>query len=174
LRGEGDKGTPWLTACAQNVQNVQNPDPDPSFEHSEHFEQVRERAPGPAASTRGEAEEELAATVRDGDACTTGRVRVGLPEIPEEPLLLRDGRRLWRFRADEIRGTRRSQAAALIDQAHWHGAVLVADARELVVVESWLSNLPPEILCELRLYANGVMAELLNRARARACRRQHQ
>jgi hypothetical protein len=99
----------------------------------------------------------------DGDA--TGQLRFGLPEIPEEPLLLRDGRRLWRFRAGE--DTEREQAAELIQQAHRHGAVLVADGRELVIVERWLSNLPREALVELRRCAAAVITELLSRARVR-------
>jgi hypothetical protein len=105
----------------------------------------------------------------DGDAA--GRALFGLPEMPEEPLLLRDGRRLWRFRAGEIPDTPREQIAELIHQAHWHGAGLVADGRELVVVERWLSNLPREALVELRRCAGGVIAELLSRGRAPLARR---
>jgi hypothetical protein len=163
LRSDGNEGTLGL------AERVQNPDSDPSFEHSEHFEQGTERALGPAASTRGEAQEQPAATVKhDGDAFAAGGLRFGLPEIPEEPLLLRDGRRLWRFRAGEIPDDPpREQAAALIDSAHWRGAVVVADGRELIVVEPWLSRLPRETLCELRRCASEVIAELLNRARAR-------
>jgi hypothetical protein len=167
LCSDGNEGTAGLAECVHNVRNVQKPDPDPSFEHSEHSEQRAESVRGSVAPTRSEAEEELTAIVkRDGDAA--GRVRFGLPEIPEEPLLLRDGRRLWRFRATEIPDDpTRKQAAALIDIAHWHGAVLVADGRELIVVEPWLSKLPREALCELRLCASGAIAELLDRARPR-------
>ena len=38
-------------------------------------------------------EEKRAAIVEYDDAMP----RIGIPEIPEEPVLLRDGRRLWRF-----------------------------------------------------------------------------
>jgi hypothetical protein len=90
--------------------------------------------------------------------------RFGIPEIPDEPVLLRDGRRLWRFpAADDCAADR---AGALIDQAHWCGAVLVADARELLVVERWLSNLPVETLCELRRCASGLISVLQQRSRA--------
>jgi hypothetical protein len=124
---------------------------------------------GSSAETRSEGGEKRAAIVeRDGHVCATGRVRFGLPEIPDEPLLLRDGRRLWRFRTGEIPDTLCGHIAALVDQAHWHGVVLVADGCELVVVEPWLSKLPRETLCELRLCADGVITELLNRARARS------
>jgi hypothetical protein len=162
LRGEGNEGSP-----AASVHNVQNSTVKATFEHLEQIEQP-ENPHNPAAPSAGEAEEEGYATGRhSGDALATRRARFGLPEIPESPLMLRDGRRLWRFRAGEIRDTPRDQTAALVDQAHWHGAVLVADGRELIVVERWLSRLPRDVLCELRLCAAGVIAELLSRARAR-------
>jgi hypothetical protein len=154
LRGEGIEGTPRLAALVQNVHNVQNPAGEATFEH---FEQIEQRE---NAHPRG-------AVKRDGDDCANGRARFGLPEVPEEPLLLRDGRRLWRFRAGEVQDAARGQTAALVDEAHWHGAILVADGCELVVVEPWLSNLPLETLCELRLRASGAIAELLKLARAR-------
>ncbi len=153
---------------APATTRAQIPAAKPTFEHFEQSEQRTEEVAAPAASPSVEAGEERATIVEDdSNAFATGRVRFGLPEIPEEPLLLRDGRRLWRFRAREIPSTPRGQTATLINHAHRCGTVLVADGRELVVVERWLSNLPPDILCELRLCADGVIAELLNRARAR-------
>ena len=89
----------------------------------------------------------------------------GVSEIPDEPVLLRDGRRLWRF--PQAQGGTTDQAAALIDRAHWCGAVLVADGDELIVVERWLSSLPVETLCELRRCASGVIAALHQQSRVR-------
>jgi hypothetical protein len=97
--------------------------------------------------TWGEAEKERAAISR-----------IGIAEIPDEPVLLRDGRRLWRF--SQAQNCTPDRASALIDQAHWCGAVLVADGRELIVVENWLSSLPVETLCELNRCASGVIAAL--------------
>jgi|HubBroStandDraft_4_1064222.scaffolds.fasta_scaffold75996_3 hypothetical protein len=90
--------------------------------------------------------------------------RFGIPEIPDEPVLLRDGRRLWRF--SQAQDCTPDRAAALIDQAYWCGAVLVADGCELIVVERWLSNLPIETLCELRRCASEVISVLQQRSRA--------
>jgi hypothetical protein len=64
-----------------------------------------------------------------------------------EPLLLRDGRRLWRFRAEVMvpRGPS-PHLVPLIECAREFGIVLVADGDTLVVVEPWQSSLPPETL----------------------------
>jgi hypothetical protein len=84
--------------------------------------------------------------------------RIGIPEIPDEPVPLRDGRRLWRF--SQAQDCPPDRASALIDQAHWCGAVLVADGCELIVVERWFGSLPVETLCELNRCASGVIAAL--------------
>jgi hypothetical protein len=84
--------------------------------------------------------------------------RLGIPGIPEEPVLLRDGRRLWRF--SQVETYPPDRATALIDRAHWSGAVLIADGRELIVVERRSSSLPIETLCELRRCAGGVISVL--------------
>src|SRR5205085_3602197 len=97
---------------------------------------VAERAPG----VWGQAEEKRAAITEYDRAMR----RIGIPEIPEQPVLLRDGHRLWRF--SQGQDCSADRALALIDQAHWCGAILVADGRELIVVERWLSTLPPETL----------------------------
>jgi hypothetical protein len=55
-------------------------------------------AAAPGAAVRGEFKPEHKAVVQDDGAIP----RAGIPEIPEEPALLRDGRRLWRFEADAI------------------------------------------------------------------------
>lgn len=94
-----------------------------------------------------------------------GITRLGVPEFFDEPILLRDGRRLWRF--PPAAECAPNQAAALIDHAHYCGAVLIADGRELIVVERWLSCLPAESLCELRRCSTGVVSVLHQRARTR-------
>ena len=91
--------------------------------------------------------------------------RFGIPEVPDVPVFLRDGRRMWRF--PEAEDCEPDQAAALIEEAYWYGVVLVADGRELIVVERWLSNLPVETLCELRRCAGGVISVLRQPSRAR-------
>jgi hypothetical protein len=83
---------------------------------------------------------------------------IGLIDFPDEPVLLRDGRRSWRFGQGQHCATDR--AVDLIDRAYWYGTVLVADGSELIVVESWLSNLPVETLRDLRRYSVGVIAAL--------------
>jgi hypothetical protein len=100
---------------------------------------------------------------RAADIGPEGRVPpIGLPEIPDLPVLLRDGRRLWRFPSAEDCAP--DKAAALMDEAHFCGAVLIADGRELIVVERWLSCLPVESLCELRRFARGVIALMRQRS----------
>lgn len=75
------------------------------------------------------------------------------------PALLGDGRRVWRFRA-EVRIPRgpSPHLLPLIEYAREFGAVLVADGAVLIVVEPWLSNLPPETLHNLRAEAAGIIA----------------
>src|ERR1700730_7751891 len=55
------------------------------------------------------------------------------------PVLLPDGRRLHRVRADSIPSTAPDHLHGLLDQARWCGVVLVADGCDLIVVERWLS-----------------------------------
>ena len=74
------------------------------------------------------------------------------------PLLLRDGRRMWRFDACEIASARTD--IALVSEARWHRAVLVADGYTLVVVERWLSTLPDDLLRALREEAGAVISAL--------------
>jgi hypothetical protein len=82
------------------------------------------------------------------------------------PLLLPDGRRLRRFRADVIPSVR-GDAAALLDQARRHGAVLVADGGELIVVERWQSALSPKTLQAVKSCAGGIIAVLRGESRHR-------
>jgi hypothetical protein len=148
LRGDSSDPAAALPCAGQNVQNVQNAAPELAFEHFEQIEQWTNRA----AAVWSEVEPERAAIIEHEGAIP------GVPGIPDEPVLLRDGRRLWRF--SQAHDCTSDRAAALIDQAHWCGAVLVADGRELIVVERWLSSLPVETLCELSRCASGVIAAL--------------
>jgi hypothetical protein len=91
--------------------------------------------------------------------------RAGSPEISNIPLLLRDGRRLWRFSGDQTCAT--DGAEALINQANSFGAVLVADGLELIVVERSMSHLPLDLLCELCRLSGEVIAALRRQSRTR-------
>jgi hypothetical protein len=85
-------------------------------------------------------------------------------EDQRNPALLRDGRRLWRFRAGVIPDQATDRAGELIDEAQRHGVVLVADGFELILVERWLSSLSSEILDGLRHRPGEVIAALRSRA----------
>jgi hypothetical protein len=90
------------------------------------------------------------------------------PDVIGEPTLLRDGRRLYRFRASEGSMVQSGDAADLVDEARWCGAVLVADGHELlIVVLSWRSTLPEETLRALKDNAGSVIAVLLGESRQR-------
>jgi hypothetical protein len=96
---------------------------------------------------------------------TPGRPAGGESDALGEPVVLRDGRRLYRFRAV---GTASSEDVGnLLDRARWRGAVLVADGRELIVVEPWLSTLSPETLRELRDNAGAIISVLIGESQER-------
>src|SRR5205807_4009592 len=102
-----------------------------------------------SASSWGKAEDECAAIVEP----TT--------------LLLADGRRLHRFQADAIPLPAPGDIAALLDQTRWHGAVLVADGVELIVVERRKSTLPAETLRAVKGCVGGIIAVLHGESRRR-------
>ena len=81
-------------------------------------------------------------------------------EIFAEAVLLRDGRRLYRFRASEIPSAVPAHVMALIDQARFRRMVLVADGHDLVVVEPWLSTVETEIIAYLKEQAGAIIATL--------------
>jgi hypothetical protein len=89
-----------------------------------------------------------------------------------EPLLLADGRRLWRFRAEIIPAVLNDQDIRPAVEARWCGCVLGADGHELIVVEPWLTMLPPDTLCELRARAGEVIAALRRQSRVRCAGRE--
>jgi hypothetical protein len=88
-----------------------------------------------------------------------------------EPMLLRNGRRLYRFRAVPASPSTPEQVANLIDQARYHGVTLVADGCELIVVERSLSALPEETLRALKSNAGSIIASLLGESRQRCARK---
>ena len=94
-----------------------------------------------------------------------------LKRSPEPaPVRLRDGRRLHRFRAGHIPPAAPARACNLRDRTHAYGVVLIADGVELIVVEPWLSSLPPDVLQQLKDAAGEVIAALRGEADARFAR----
>jgi hypothetical protein len=91
----------------------------------------------------------------------------GMKLVDPVPVLLPDGRRLHRFRADEIPATVPDHVKRLHDQAHWYGTLLVADGHDLIVVERWQSTLPLETLRTLKDAAGEIIAYLRGESRAR-------
>jgi hypothetical protein len=89
-----------------------------------------------------------------------------------EPVLYPDGSRVWRFRAVNIPALPSEHVVALVDVAFSHGAVLVADGSELIVVERWQSTLSPETLGALREDIGDVIAVLRDQSRKRSARRE--
>jgi hypothetical protein len=99
---------------------------------------------------------------------TTAPARVSVMTVAGyEPVLLRDGRRLWRFRAETIPEFLNDDDIRPAVEARWLGCVLMADGHELLVVEPWLSNLPDETRAELAANAGTVIALLRGESRVR-------
>jgi hypothetical protein len=165
----GSAGSALAPQCSvQNVHNVQKPSTSSAFEH---YGQIEQGAYSGEASNshlsdrddaRGRVEPPAWVTVGYSEASP----RVGNPEVPDKPLSLLDGRRLWRF--SQSQACTPEWAAAIIDQAYRCGTVLVADGPELIVVERPSSRLPSETLCELCRCAGGIIYELLQRSRSRS------
>jgi hypothetical protein len=96
---------------------------------------------------------------------TPGRPAGGESDAVGEPVMLRDGRRLYRFRAVETASS--GDAGNLLDRVRWRGVVLVADGRELIVVERWLSTLSPDTLRELSDNAGAIISTLIGEGQDR-------
>ena len=86
-----------------------------------------------------------------------------------EPLVLQDGRRLWRFRTERIPVAAVDVRCAAIDEARRPGCVLVADGLDLILVEPWLSELSDDMRTDLAANAGKVIA-LLRRGEPTPCR----
>jgi hypothetical protein len=137
----------------------------------------RSAAPAKAANLAKAAEAEvetLATLAALAGACPTiekptkpDQVAQGCLATAQLPVLLADGRRLHRFRANTIPTTVPGDAATLLEQARWQGAVLVADGEELIVVERWQSALPPETLKAFMGRAGAIIAVLRGESRRR-------
>ena len=85
-----------------------------------------------------------------------------------EPLLLSDGRRMWRFRAQSIPGILNNDDIRPAVEARWCGCVLVADGLDLIVVVPWLSDLPDDVRDGLAAKAGTIIALLRGESRVRA------
>jgi hypothetical protein len=100
-------------------------------------------------------------------------VSVSRSETLIEPtLLLRDGRSLWRFRADAIPEHASGTTVKLVEKAQWHGVVLVADGLELIVVRPWLGLLSYEMLEDLQQNSGEVIALVRRQSRSRCAGRE--
>ena len=83
------------------------------------------------------------------------------------PLLLRDGRRLYRFGADAIPSEAPNHAVVMVEEARCGSAVLVADGLQLIVVERAIPPLPVNVLRGLRIQAGAIIAALRHESRLR-------
>jgi hypothetical protein len=136
------------TFAVRNVQNIQNLRSARPFERFEHFEQIEQQT--------NSSDEPL--EVKREDA---------LVETPDSPVLLRDGRCLWRFRTDAIPEHASETTVGLVEKAQWHGLVLVADGLELIVVRPWLGFLSYEMLEHFQRNSGEVIALLRRQSRIR-------
>jgi hypothetical protein len=95
-------------------------------------------------------------------------LQIGDTDPVQQPLLLRDGRRLWRFRAEIIPEILNDDDIRPAVEARWCGCVLVADGLDLIVVEPWLSGLLEETRAELAANAGTIIAVLRGESRVRS------
>jgi len=84
-----------------------------------------------------------------------------------EPLLMRDGRRLWRFPAERIPDVLNDDDIRPAVEARWCGCTLVADGLDLIVVEPWMSELSQEVRDGLAANAGTIIALLRGESRVR-------
>ena len=85
-----------------------------------------------------------------------------------EPLLMRDGRRLWRFHAESVPEVLNDKDIRPAVEARWCGCTLVADGLGLIVVEPWMSELPDHVRDDLAANAGTIIALLRGESRVRA------
>jgi hypothetical protein len=79
--------------------------------------------------------------------------------MEDSPLLLRDGRRLYRLPVRSVPSAITDDTFAVLDRARHLGAVTVADGMTLVIVEPGC-RLSPDLLAELRRRAGAIIAAL--------------
>jgi len=98
-----------------------------------------------------------------------GQTFAPVPQIAKpEPLLNRDGRRLWRWHAASIPSIVSVSARALADEARAVGCVLVGDGCDLLLVERWRSELPDDVREGLATNAGAIIALLRGESRVRS------
>ena len=97
-----------------------------------------------------------------------GQTFAPVPQVAKpEPLLMRDGRRLWRWHAASIPSIVSVSARALADEARAFGCVLVGDGCDLLLVEPWQSELPDDVRDDLAANAGTIIALLRGESRVR-------
>lgn len=96
----------------------------------------------------------------------TSRAPANCDQDRPEPLLMRDGRRMWRFRAESIPEILDDDIRPAV-AARECGCTLVADGPDLIVVEPWLSELPDEVRDGLAAHAGTIIALLRGESRVR-------
>jgi hypothetical protein len=99
-----------------------------------------------------------------------GTGALGSAKDAKGPVILRDGRVMWRFRAGDFPRSPADETAALIERVRRAGVVLVADGVELHVVERRERRLHPQVLRSLQDNAGAVIAVLRGEHRARVLR----
>jgi hypothetical protein len=78
-----------------------------------------------------------------------------------EPVLLADGRRLHRFPGSRpIPVDSLGRLLPLLKLVRSYGVAMIADGRDLLVIEPWLSELPPQTLEQIKGAASEVIALL--------------
>ena len=87
--------------------------------------------------------------------------------LPPEPLLMRDGRTLWRFRAQSIPEILNDEDIRPAVEARWCGCTLVADGMDLITVAPWGSALSDHIRNGLATNAGTIIAVLRGESRVR-------
>ena len=86
---------------------------------------------------------------------------------PRNPLFLRDGRVMHRFRATEIPAQPSPDTAVLLDKVRRVGVVLIGDGMEVHIVERWKGQLHRQALRTLQDNAGAVITVLRGEHRAR-------
>jgi hypothetical protein len=114
------------------------------------------------------AKREVRSLMSQPEPCATARSDPPEASTPPEPVLMPDGRSLWRFGANGMPLSATPQAMELIDEARRYGVVLVGDGPELIVVERWRSRLRPETRDALRHRAAEVIGAMRRERRARS------
>jgi hypothetical protein len=80
---------------------------------------------------------------------------------------MRDGRRLWRWRAASIPPAVPDAARTLAEEARAFGCVLVGDGYDLLLVEPWLSELTDDVRDRLAAKPGTIIALLRGESRVR-------